>query len=77
VALKTREMYGRGIRIRYPTLSLYLFQKKYSHHCYLFFQKDPPIKRFAQRHMYLGTDAITDRDLGFALACKATELLSM
>jgi len=35
-------------------------------------KKDPPIKRFAQRHMYLGTDAIADRDLGFALARKAT-----
>ena len=33
---------------------------------------DPPIKRFAQRHMYLGIDAIADRDLGFALARKAT-----
>ncbi|KAF8189661.1 hypothetical protein BJ912DRAFT_966052 [Pholiota molesta] len=29
---------------------------------------DPPIKRLAQRHMYLGTDAIADRDLGFAIA---------
>jgi len=29
---------------------------------------DPPIKRFAQRHMYLGTDAIAARDLGFAVA---------
>ena len=29
---------------------------------------DPPIKRFAQRHIYLGTDAIAARDLGFAMA---------
>jgi len=29
---------------------------------------DPPIKRFAQRHIYLGTDAIASRDLGFAMA---------
>ncbi|KAF9530907.1 hypothetical protein CPB83DRAFT_919848 [Crepidotus variabilis] len=29
---------------------------------------DPPIKRLAQRHIYLGTDAIADRDLGFAYA---------
>jgi len=29
---------------------------------------DPPIKRFAQRHTYLGTDAIAARDLGFAVA---------
>lgn len=29
---------------------------------------DPPIKRFAQRHTYLGTDAIAARDLGFAMA---------
>ncbi|KAG5637435.1 hypothetical protein H0H81_004594 [Sphagnurus paluster] len=33
---------------------------------------DPPIKRFAQRHIYLGTDAIAARDLGFAMARKAT-----
>ena len=31
---------------------------------------DPPIKRFAQRHIYLGTDAIAARDLGFAVARK-------
>ncbi|TFK53338.1 Suf-domain-containing protein [Heliocybe sulcata] len=29
---------------------------------------DPPIKRFAQRQTYLGTDAIAARDLGFAFA---------
>jgi cleavage stimulation factor subunit 3 len=28
---------------------------------------DPPIKRFAQRHSYLNTDAIAARDLGFAM----------
>jgi hypothetical protein len=61
------EVYASGIL----PLSLYLFQKNYSHHCCLFLKKDPPIKRFAQRHMYLGTDAIADRDLGFALARKA------
>jgi len=33
---------------------------------------DPPIKRLAQRHMYLGTDAIADRDLGFAIARRVT-----
>ncbi|KAG5641047.1 hypothetical protein DXG03_006292 [Asterophora parasitica] len=33
---------------------------------------DPSIKRFAQRHIYLGTDAIAARDLGFAMARKAT-----
>lgn len=32
---------------------------------------DPPIKRLAQRHIYLGTDAIADRDLGFAMARRA------
>ena len=32
---------------------------------------DPPLKRFAQRQMYLGIDAIADRDLGFALARRA------
>jgi cleavage stimulation factor subunit 3 len=28
---------------------------------------DPPIKRFAQRHTYLTTDAIASRDLGFGI----------
>ena len=41
------------------------------------FEKDPPIKRFAQRHMYLGIDAIADRDLGFAMARKATATNSL
>ncbi|KAG6910176.1 hypothetical protein DXG01_012625 [Tephrocybe rancida] len=36
---------------------------------------DPPIKRFAQRHTYLGTDAIAAQDLGFALARKAPQAL--
>jgi cleavage stimulation factor subunit 3 len=43
----------------------------------LFYIKDPPIKRFAQRHMYLGIDAIADRDLGFAMARKATATSSL
>jgi len=29
------------------------------------YPNDPPIKRFAERHKYLGTDAIAVRDLGF------------
>ena len=29
---------------------------------------DPPIKRFAQRHTYLSTDAIASRDLGASMA---------
>ncbi|EPQ59815.1 Suf-domain-containing protein [Gloeophyllum trabeum ATCC 11539] len=32
------------------------------------YPNDPPIKRFAQRHTYLGTDAIAARDLGFSFA---------
>lgn len=32
------------------------------------YPNDPPIKRFAQRHIYLGVDAIAARDLGFAIA---------
>ena len=31
------------------------------------FLQDPPIKRFAERHKYLGTDAIAVRDLGFVI----------
>lgn len=29
---------------------------------------DPPIKRFAERHKYLGTDAIAVHDLGFVIS---------
>ncbi|OSX60713.1 hypothetical protein POSPLADRAFT_1183237 [Postia placenta MAD-698-R-SB12] len=32
------------------------------------YPQDPPIKRFAERHKYLGTDAIAARDLGFTLS---------
>jgi hypothetical protein len=34
--------------------------------------KDTPIKRLAQRHIYLGTDAIADHDLGVAFACRSS-----
>ncbi|EKM76104.1 hypothetical protein AGABI1DRAFT_45409 [Agaricus bisporus var. burnettii JB137-S8] len=34
------------------------------------YPNDPPIKRFAQRHIYLSIDAIAQRDLGFAIARK-------
>lgn len=30
--------------------------------------EDPPIKRFAERHKYLGTDSIAVRDLGFVIS---------
>ncbi|KAG6841341.1 hypothetical protein C0991_012166 [Blastosporella zonata] len=40
------------------------------------YPSDPPIKRFAQRHTYLGTDAIAAQDLGFAMARKAPQSLS-
>lgn len=35
--------------------------------CSDLYDADPPLKRFAQRHTYLGTDAIASRDLGVAL----------
>ncbi|KAH6884709.1 hypothetical protein BKA70DRAFT_137594 [Coprinopsis sp. MPI-PUGE-AT-0042] len=35
------------------------------------YPNDPPIKRFAQRHIYLGIDAIAARDLGFSMAKRA------
>ncbi|KAM6489260.1 Suppressor of forked protein (Suf) domain containing protein [Amanita muscaria] len=34
------------------------------------YPQDPPMKRFAQRHTYLGVDAIASHDLGFAFAKK-------
>ncbi|KAL9712323.1 mRNA 3'-end-processing protein rna14 [Leucoagaricus gongylophorus] len=37
---------------------------------------DPPIKRFAQRHLYLTIDAIAQRDLGFAIARKESSTTS-
>ncbi|KAG6837133.1 hypothetical protein H0H93_014038 [Arthromyces matolae] len=40
------------------------------------YPSDPPIKRFAQRHTYLGVDAIAAQDLGFALARKAPQSMS-
>ncbi|KAH7921985.1 Suf-domain-containing protein [Leucogyrophana mollusca] len=39
------------------------------------YPSDPPIKRFAQRHTYLGTDAIAARDLGFAMAARQPTVL--
>ncbi|KAG6856078.1 hypothetical protein H0H87_007608, partial [Tephrocybe sp. NHM501043] len=39
------------------------------------YPSDPPIKRFAQRHTYLGTDAIAAQDLGFAMARKSAQSL--
>ncbi|KZT74626.1 Suf-domain-containing protein [Daedalea quercina L-15889] len=32
------------------------------------YPNDPPIKRFAERYKYLGTDSIANRDLGFSLS---------
>ncbi|GBE79055.1 hypothetical protein BKA93DRAFT_785197 [Sparassis latifolia] len=37
---------------------------------------DPPIKRFAERHKYLGTDAIAVRDLGFVITRPASQAAS-
>ncbi|VDB95403.1 unnamed protein product [Peniophora sp. CBMAI 1063] len=37
------------------------------------YPKDYPIKRFAQRHIYDGSDAIAARDLGFAYARQQTQ----
>jgi hypothetical protein len=47
------EVYASGISplFFYPNITLMFF---------FLFQKDPPDKRFAQRHMYLGIDVIAD-----------------
>lgn len=58
---EARETYSRSIRhrsVRSPSFMRFLLGPSL----------DPPIKRFAQRHTYLGTDAIAARDLGFAMA---------
>ncbi|KAH7918139.1 Suf-domain-containing protein [Leucogyrophana mollusca] len=41
------------------------------------YPSDPPIQRFAQRHTYLGTDAITTRDLGLAMATRQPTALGL
>ena len=66
------EVYASGIIL----ISL-LFRSFMFNYLFILFQKDPPIKRFAQRHMYLGIDAIADRDLGVAMARKATATNSL
>ena len=64
-SFKARETHGSGICFRYDHFIIIVFP-------IWLLCLDPPIKRFAQRHMYLGIDAIADRDLGFAMARKAT-----
>ncbi|KAH7927101.1 Suf-domain-containing protein [Leucogyrophana mollusca] len=41
------------------------------------YPSDPPIKRFAQRHAYLGTDAIAARDLGLAMVIRQSTALNL
>ena len=72
------EVYASGIILLFYCYSDYLCLLLCSYFLsFSFFKKDPPIKRFAQRHMYLGIDAIADRDLGFAMARKATATNSL
>jgi cleavage stimulation factor subunit 3 len=52
----------------YPTGTFYRRSRHLRNGADVLSVTDPPIKRFAQRHTYLGTDAIAARDLGFAMA---------
>jgi len=56
------EVYPVGMYFPFPT-----FPSSLKGH-----YQDTPIKRLAQRHIYLGTDAIADRDLGVAFARRSS-----
>ncbi|KAF9236911.1 hypothetical protein BU15DRAFT_76511 [Melanogaster broomeanus] len=64
---KARPLWERWARYEYQFGDLEAAQKLEKRIAEVY-PTDPPIKRFAQRHTYLGTDAIAARDLGFAMA---------
>ncbi|KAG6336073.1 hypothetical protein ID866_3020 [Astraeus odoratus] len=64
---KARPLWERWARYEYQFGDLEAAQKLEKRISEVY-SNDPPIKRFAQRHTYLGTDAIAARDLGFAMA---------
>ncbi|KAF8650367.1 hypothetical protein AX16_005263 [Volvariella volvacea WC 439] len=69
-AERARPLWERWARYEYQYGDLEAAQKLEKRIAEVY-PSDPPIKRFAQRHIYLGTDAIASRDLGFALARKS------
>jgi cleavage stimulation factor subunit 3 len=62
--LESAQKLEKRIAEVYPTGN---YHSIYRNGCELSAVLDPPIKRFAQRHMYQGSDAIAARDLGFAI----------
>ncbi|GJE94378.1 HAT and Suf domain-containing protein [Phanerochaete sordida] len=63
-AEKARSIWDRWARYEYQYGTLeacHLLEKRMAE----VYPQDPPIKRFAERHKYLGCDAIAVRDLGF------------
>lgn len=61
---KARPIWDRWARYEYQYGTLeacHLLEKRMAE----VYPQDPPIKRFAERHKYLGCDAIAVRDLGF------------
>ncbi|KAF8890420.1 hypothetical protein BD779DRAFT_1622535 [Infundibulicybe gibba] len=69
---RARPLWERWARFEYQYGDLEAAQKLEKRIAEVY-PSDPPIKRFAQRHMYLGTDAIAARDLGFAMARKSSQ----
>jgi cleavage stimulation factor subunit 3 len=62
----------RGMAEVYSSGIIFLFSLFFRSNYLFILKKDPPIKGFARRHMYLSIDAIANCDLGFAMARKAT-----
>ncbi|KAI0922183.1 hypothetical protein AcW1_004043 [Taiwanofungus camphoratus] len=63
-AERARPLWDRWARYEYQFGDLAAAQKLEKRIAEVY-PSDPPIKRFAERHKYLGTDAIAVRDLGF------------
>jgi len=63
---RARPLWERWARYEYQFGDLAAAQKLEKRMAEVYPQ-DPPIKRFAERHKYLGTDAIAVRDLGFTV----------
>ncbi|KAF8999433.1 hypothetical protein BDQ17DRAFT_1361005 [Cyathus striatus] len=73
---KARPLWERWARYEYQYGDLEASQKLEKRIAEVY-PSDPPIKLFAQRHIYLGTDAIAARDLGVAMARKSSSQSSV
>ncbi|KXN88352.1 mRNA 3'-end-processing protein RNA14 [Leucoagaricus sp. SymC.cos] len=73
---RARQLWERWARYEYQYGDLEAAQKLEKRIAEVY-PNDPPIKRFAQRHLYLSIDAIAQRDLGFAIARKESSSSSL